>query len=154
MLRDVVAELAANARDRREPLYVERPVTNPQELVRWLSEIGYPERLRHDPKKWHVTVVYSRDPVVWNARKPMPNNLRVTGEGRRTETFGESNVLLLTSRVLQMEWQQFRDIGASWDFPTYQPHITVGEGWDGWRNIPPFAGTLILGPQRFAALED
>ena len=56
------------------------------------------------------------------------------------------------SSALTARWQEFRDAGASWDFPGYRPHISItydGAALD-LSKVAPFMGQLIFGPEVFA----
>ena len=80
-----------------------------------------------DPEKLHVTIAYSRvelpdfevqDQVDWN------------GTFEAFDIFpGEDGtrclVLLFTCPELSAEWQKAMDMGATWDYDGYHPHITL-----------------------------
>ena len=133
------------------PLYGYRPLLNAQELVDWAKSNGYETTLT--PEDMHVTVVYSKTPL------PMPNNdgatwglgtVVVRGGNRRMMSLGDgsASVLVLDSVDLISEWNHYRSMGASWDYPSYMPHVTISYS-GGPTDMAPFTGDLVFGPIEF-----
>jgi hypothetical protein len=65
-------------------------------------------------------------------------------------------VLELDSPDLTAEYQGFRDAGASYDFASYRPHITIT--WEAAprevSQIEPYQGDLVFGPQEFKPINN
>lgn len=134
------------------PLYGYRPLLNAQELVDWAKSKGYETTLT--PEDMHVTIVYSRTPL------PMPNNdnqvswglgtLVVRGGNRRMMSLGDgsASALVIDSVDLVSEWNNYRSMGASWDWPSYMPHVTISYA-GGPVDVEPFTGDLVFGPIEF-----
>ena len=136
-----------------QPLYVSRPLTNPDPLIAWAKKVGFETTCL--PEDLHVTVVYSKAAMDWTALAPDTDPIEVAANGRGLELFGEACVLTLTSPELQKRFQEFRDSGASFDYDKYTPHVTITY------NVPPefdiekvkpFMGTLVLGPEVYEAI--
>ncbi|MDA3808067.1 MAG: LPD5 domain-containing protein, partial [Thiomicrorhabdus sp.] len=136
-----------------EPTYVSRPVVNADEIVAWANEQGFNKTLSADDM--HVTVVYSRDPI---AIKPTKGDVSIADGKRTVEPLGEDGAVVLKfeSKELQDEWKAARDAGASWDYESYTPHVTIT--YDGGdidvKSIKPFTGEIKLGGQVVEALNE
>jgi hypothetical protein len=63
-------------------------------------------------------------------------------------------VLSFPAGRLQQRWQEFCDGGASWDFPTYQSHVTVTYQDVDLSQVEPYQGDLIFGPEKFAVVDE
>jgi hypothetical protein len=65
-------------------------------------------------------------------------------------------VLMFDCPGLVQRHQQLHDIGASWDYPEYQPHVTVS--YDGAPDdlsaVQPYQGDLVFGPEQLAEIND
>lgn len=137
-----------------QSLYVNRPLLNTDDLLEWAKEQGFPSSL--NPDDLHVTVCYSKLPVDWTAIKQDPTSLNVGMEGdRRVSRFGDAIVLQFESEALQSRWQEFQDIGASWDHDEYRPHLTIS--YDPNFNISdvePYTGPINLGGEEFAPVKN
>jgi hypothetical protein len=146
-------------RDGLRTLYVNRPLLNSADIVKWAKEQGFAKTLAADDL--HVTIAYSKRPVDWKQATPRDSTVTVTEGERGVEALGASGdaiVLRFSSDRLADRHQQFRDIGASWDWPEYNPHLTIaykGEGEDiDISAIQPFDGDLVFGPEEFAELDE
>lgn len=84
-----------------------------------------------DPKDFHTTIVYSRKTVPAFKPKSYDDPTTVTAKknrGYRLELFGpDKTTLVLTYRspLLQERFDASRKLGATTDFPDYQPHVTL-----------------------------
>lgn len=137
-------------------LYVSRPVKNAADLVAWAKAQGFPATVPADDM--HVTVAYSRQPVDWTAAGDSDAEVAVSGGARSVEPLGDKGavVLKIEAPALAERWQEFRNAGASWDWPGYKPHVTItyrGAGVD-LSKVEPFAGDIVLGPERFAEVNE
>lgn len=109
----------------------------------------------------HVTVAYSRQPVDWMAAGEIwfgPEVKVEAGGPRLVEPLGDDGliVLLFASDDLKWRWQKFRDIGATWDHPEYQPHVSFAFSTAGavLSKVQPYNGPLVFGPERFAEIDE
>jgi hypothetical protein len=81
----------------------------------------------------HITLAFSSAPVEW--RNPVfdtrPYPIEIRPENLALDRFGSTVVLKFTHPDILARWQELSDAGAVWDFPTYQPHITLGADPEG-----------------------
>lgn len=144
------------------PLYVSRQVLNPQEILNWAREQGIPGL--EAARDLHVTVAYSRKPVDW---LKIPTSWNTADDGKlriipggarvvdRLGESGEAVALLFKSDELEWQHQRIIEAGASWDFESYQPHLSLSfdaEGFDV-SKIEPYRGRIVLGAERFEELQ-
>ena len=76
----------------------------------------------------------------------------IGGGARTVEPLGDKGAVVLkfTSPELQARWKQYRDAGASWDYDSYTPHVTLtydGAGVD-LSKVEPYTGPIDLGPEK------
>lgn len=154
------ASMAFDAHD-PAPLYVHRDLKNAAEVRKWAEGQGL--KLVADP---HVTVLYSRTPVDWfamggNDWGPPNGELTVPAGGpRKVERLGEDGkaiVLQFLSSEIKWRHEGMVERGASHDFPSYEPHVTITTEAEGETidvaAIEPYAGPLVFGPELFEELE-
>ena len=134
-------------------LYVHRPLTadSAAEFIAWAKAAGFPSVTTAD--ELHATVVYSRAPV---DLEPEGGEITASGGSRIVKPLGDKGAVVLgfDSPLLTDRWQRAKDAGAAWDYPGYQPHVTItydGEGVD-LDAIEPFTGDLVFGPEVHAPL--
>lgn len=140
-------------------LYVSRKVVNAAEILAWARSQGFETTLPADDL--HVTVAYSRAPVDWMAiGESWTGTLEITEGGPRMldrlGPDGAATVLLFASQELQWRHRAMREAGASWDWPEYQPHITLTyQGGDvELATVEPYRGKIVLGPEIFAEVNE
>jgi hypothetical protein len=138
-------------------LYVNRPLLNSDEVIAWAKAQGFAKTLSGDDL--HVTIAYSKAPVDWAKAKPRENEVTVVGGPRSIDALGKAKdaiVLRFESDRLDERHEQFGDIGASWDWPEYRPHLTISyePGDIDLASIEPFPGDLVFGPERFAEVDE
>jgi uncharacterized protein len=65
-------------------------------------------------------------------------------------------VLQFASEELNWRHEQIKDAGASWDWPEYQPHITITYAGDSvdLEQVTPYTGPIDLGPEVFEELDE
>jgi phage-related protein (TIGR01555 family) len=178
-MREVMTPEEIDAMDRRKPrrimdaqladarprsLYVSRKVVNADDLIAWAKAQGF--KTTQPASELHVTIAFSRKPVDWMAvgddwSSDPDGLLRVKPGGPRlVEPLGDKGAVVLLFRNDSLEYRHERihseSVGASWDFPEYQPHITIT--WDGkgidLANVEPYKGPIVLGPEIFAEVVD
>lgn len=143
-------------------LYVSRKLINADEFIAWAKGQGFASTLSADDL--HVTVAFSRTPVDWmkageNWSSGEKGEMTVSPGGPRlVEALGPKGavVLLFSSTELQWRHMAIREAGASWDWPEYQPHVSIT--YDGaaidLAKVEPYRGKLIFGPEIFAELDE
>lgn len=150
---------ASFAADDPRPLYVSRALLNTSDFLQWAQQQGFASTLR--PDDLHVTVMYSKRPVNWFAMGDWcgtSGELVVPAGGPRlVERMGTEGAIALIfgSADLQYRHRQMRDAGASWDYPSYLPHVTISYDARGidLATVQPYQGMLVFGPERFEGFQ-
>jgi phage-related protein (TIGR01555 family) len=137
-------------------LYIHRPVLNATEIIEWAKSQGFKTTLPEDDM--HVTIAFSRQPVDWmKVGQTWESEITVPEGGPRLmEQFGDARVLVFSADELQWRHDAIKEMGATWDHPEYQPHITISYDPDapGLGDIDPYQGQIILGPEVFDEVKD
>ena len=92
-------------------------------LVDLQEQIGVPNPV--SPHDLHTTIVYSRVPIEW---EPMTHNVPAHVVGYRvfeTDAGTDCLVLELDCPSLADRFNEAMDRGATFDFPSYIPHVTL-----------------------------
>lgn len=144
--KDWRPELETSQVEAAKPLYAAFRLTQLSEdlLASWASSYGL--SLPHQP---HVTVAYSRAPVDARRLPQITAGMVIPPGGRSLEQFGDDVVLCVQCPDLDKVWQAYRDAGASWDYPSYRPHITIAR-WqklESLKDVPAFDEPITLGPE-------
>lgn len=138
-----------------DTLLVSRQVDNGSEIIEWARNIGFDSTL--DNWDLHVTIAFSKSPLIGTSLEPIRENLMIEGGQRQLLELGpegEARVLAFESSRLQQRWGEIIEAGASWDFPSFIPHITL-------TNLPsdvdlakvkPYAGRIILDGEWFTEI--
>ena len=133
------------------PLYAYRKVLNGEEIIAWAKEAGFPETMPED--ELHITVAFSKTAFDWGLTTRHTEEIEIPSSDQRSvKPLGDEGAVVLklgNVPFLQDRWKSYIDSGASYDFPEYQPHITLtylGEGID-LSTISPFTGVIKLGPE-------
>lgn len=139
-------------------LYVSRKVQNVAAIKAWAKAQGLPE-LQDD---LNVTIAYSTTPVDWikmgdeGWNGDAKGNITVKPGGPRVvEPLGDRGaVLMFAESSLTWRNMSMRENGASWDYPDYQPHISLtGEAVD-LTGVEPYRGEIVLGPEIFEEIRN
>lgn len=143
-------------------LYVSRRVLNADEIIRWARAQGLETTI--PAEDMHVTVAFSRRPVDWFAvgrdwSGDEDGRLRIPPGGpRAVERLGDGDAVALLFADDHLQWRHERilEIGASWDWPEYRPHITLSYDADGLdvETMEPYAGPIVLGPELFGEVNE
>ena len=136
-------------------LYVSRKVVNGEAIVAWARRQGFATPLAAEDM--HITIAYSRAAVDWMAAGEAWSSEMKIGAGgpRLLERFGDAVVLLVKASELEWRHRSFEEIGASWDHPEYQPHVTIAYGADvDLASVEPYQGEIVLGPEIFAEVDE
>jgi hypothetical protein len=139
-------------------LYVCRSLINWKQLQRWAEGTGFDLfQAASFVTDYHTTIVCSRRYV--DLGDPHEDNLVVDPSAfvSRIEFIGEKKdiVLKFASPELWQRWIQASTLGATWDFPTYVPHVTLAYPLEGKTPVLPQSAPtfpLIFGPEVFSDL--
>lgn len=139
-------------------MYVYRKVKNAAEIIAWARSQGISDTLA--AADLHVTIAFSRAPVDWfDFREDYEPEITIKGGARALELFGPKNdviVLLFKSNLLHWRHREFTEGGARWDWPDYEPHISItwnAAGVDV-SKIDPYQGEIVLGPEHFEEVKE
>ncbi|WP_439634965.1 DUF2213 domain-containing protein [Oceanicaulis sp.] len=139
-------------------LYVHRPVKNAAELTAWARSQGFDDTLKAEDL--HVTIAFSRKPVDWFSIPTWgaDEDIEIKGGPRLVEPLGDNGaiVLKIASDRLKYRHEEFLAKGASWDWPGFQPHVTItyrGTSVDLGR-VEPYQGDIILGPEVYSEVDE
>lgn len=99
-------------------------------------------------KEYHCTVMYSRVPV-----RPMKISTPISGRIDGYDIF-DDHLLVATLRCPQAEsiFETFKSRGATWDFSSFIPHITLAANWKGPLPIQLPLNTIWFDSYTFEAL--
>jgi HK97 family phage portal protein len=144
-------------------LYVSRKLLNSDEFLAWAMAQGFAPTLASDDL--HVTIAYSRSPIDWmrvGEEYPVDDGkgelIVAPGGPRAVEPIGKEGAVALkfASWALTRRNHEIREAGASWDWPEYQPHVTITD--DAARvdlsKVEPFRGPLRFGPEIFQEIDE
>lgn len=160
---DLVAAAAPAHEERQQTadaaprtLYVRRDVVNKSDIIRWAKSQGFKDIV----PDLHVTIAYSRAPVDWfKVGNSWSEKLDIAAGGpRQMERLGDDGryfALLITANELVWRHREIVEAGASWDWPDYQPHISIQIGGDvDLTKIEPYRGRIVLGPEVFEEVRE
>ncbi len=88
------------------------------------SAIGLCAHFNLPQNKFHATLIYSKEWFTYKDDKPYPI---IVDPPFKIDVFYKQVVLLLKSPELVLRHQEFRASGATWDFPDFKLHITLGK---------------------------
>lgn len=142
------------------PLYIHRKIENGEEIVNWAKSQGL-ESIT-DASDMHVTVAFSKKSVNWSPIEATSQKNKIISSDvgfRAVQKFGdEPGVVVLEFRdnTLESRHEAIKEMGASWDWPEYRPHITVSHKAEGVdiSSIDPYVGHIELGPEVFEPLDE
>ena len=137
-------------------LYVRRDVLNRADIERWARSQGFTDIV----PDLHVTIAYSTKPVDWFAvGTSWSDKVEIGAGGPRQMAAlggdGKYKALLITANELVWRNREIRDAGAAWDWPDYQPHISIQVGGDvEIDSVEPYKGKIVLGPEIFETVRE
>lgn len=137
----------------KRTLYVHRKLINPESFISWFSNQGV---LAIDPAKLHATIAYSKEKVYWEDLFFNNKIVRIKHGKRSIKTFdGGATVLTFESDLLSSRWSYFLENGCSWDYPEYNPHITIGYNLPiNTKTLIPYKGELVFGPEIYEDIDE
>jgi hypothetical protein len=132
-------------------------VVNADEVLQWAREQGIQNTL--PASELHVTIAFSRTPVDWmKTGESYATELTVPEGGarlvERLGAVGDATVLMFTSSELSWRHHDIIDAGASWDWPDYQPHVTISYDPEAPTDVEPYLGRIVLGPEVFREVDE
>ena len=141
----------------KRTLYVYRPIRNPDDIISWAKSHGFEKTIPADDL--HVTIAFSKSKLDWGYLEP--SNARIENRvlGRSVKPLGDKGAVVLAfkSPLLAKRWRYFKSAGASWDYPGYQPHISISynppKDLDPF-DVPPYEGPILLGAEIFSEIVD
>lgn len=137
------------------PLYVSRPLITAHDFFNWAVDQGFgPRSVEVD---LHVTLIYSRQPVVWSKFYPQRNIVLARGGERKILQLGDEGavVLLFECPQLVRRHEEFRVGGCSFDYDYYKPHttITYRPGALDLSKVEPYPGDMEFGAERWRRIK-
>lgn len=139
-------------------LYVSRKVLNAAEILAHYEAQGVTALVVGEDM--HVTITYSRQPVNWmRMGEAWESELTIAAGGARLmESFGaQKDTLVLAFASSNLSWRHegMVQAGASWDWPEYQPHISISYAFEGDpEGVQPWRGEIKLGPEIFEQINE
>ncbi len=157
---EAISKVISFAADDPRPLYVYRQLLNASEVIDHFRSQGFTVTV--PAAQLHTTVAYSKRPVNWFAMGQFGSNTGevIVGPGgpRLVERLGDGSAVALLYQSVDLQWRhrEMRDAGASWDHPSYLPHITLDyAGGDiDLSQVKPYQGRIVLGPEQFEAIQE
>lgn len=138
-------------------LYVRRNLLNAKEFLDHYRKQGFSETLSES--EVHLTIAFSKKAVNWNDISKHIRNYDTYVNKTDTIPLGDKGAIIckLLDGISYFEdrHKDFKEIGCSWDYDSYQPHITITyKGFDGnLEDTTPYKGFLKFGPEIFSEVE-
>lgn len=125
--------------------YIYRPLLNVEDIQQWANqqEIKNPS----PDEDLHVTIAHSRKAIDLDKAPLRKRELVILSPICTIGIFGAKRAIAVKfkSPGLQDRFKELRAAGASWDYPEYILHITVGFGENSIKS--PYRGQFIFGPE-------
>lgn len=134
-----------------ETLYARRNLLNGSHFRDWALSQGFQTTL--EPSDFHVTIAFSRKKLIW----PKPENDLIVFKCKNAgiQHLGNATVLRFDNYVFRKRWREFIDMGATWDYDDYHPHITITYNPNiNISKMKPYNGVLTFGPEIFEKLNN
>lgn len=143
--------------DMPRTLFIKRSIINADDVIRWAKDQGFKTTLTAEDM--HVTIAFSSRPLDWFSIPDTMKEVRIPAGGARfVEELGPKGAVVLRfkSDMLQRRHEQILEHGASWDFDSFKPHLTITlkPGKVKLKNVDPFQGELILGIEKFEEVRE
>lgn len=140
--------------DTPRTLFASRPLLNTDDVREWAKQQGFMSTLADGDM--HVTIAFSKESFSWGKFEPSEKKLTIQGGEREVKQLGDAITLCFPSHMLHDRWQEFREAGASWDFPRYLSHVTISYELGDLKleNVEPYNGELVFGPEKFKEVND
>lgn len=136
-----------------KPIYVSRKLIKTDEFIYWMESNNIIDMIPEN--ELHLTVAYSKKSVAFESLELDHFMLLIPKHNRKLKLFGNSLVLSVSSNYLNNRWKYYLDNGCSWDFPEYQPHISLSYNYKNLpKDIEPFYGDILLGQEILEDLDE
>ena len=140
-------------------LYVSRPVTNASAILAHYRKAGVSGLTK--ASELHVTIAFSRVPVDWmKVGQTWQETITIPAGGARVHEMLGSNadvfVLMFPPDELSWRHEQIKEAGATWDWPSYEPHISLSYSAVDFdpESVKPYVGRIDLGAEVFAEVNE
>lgn len=143
----------------KRTLYARRDLINGEDFVAHFKAQGFTTCL--EPHKLHATIIYSKTPFTWgdpSGIKPWRNLLTCKGGIRAIDRLGNEGAVVqrFRSGIMKERCEDLKLMGATSDYPTYKPHITITYNAPADLNIKsvkPFTRPLLFGPEIWEVID-
>lgn len=142
----------------KRTLYARRDLINGEDFVRWAKGQGFETALT--PDKLHCTIIYCKTKFEWGEfdnLMPIKGLLTCKGGSRTLDRLGNEGAVVLRFRsaVLTQRCATMKLCGATSDYPTFKPHITItyNAGDMSLASVKPFEKPLLFGPEIFQVID-
>ena len=78
----------------------------------------------------HVTIAFSKKKISWSTLTTDDSSMDLDLEDAKIQKLWEAIVIKFQSKALKTARTKYVDAGATWDFETYQPHISISYNSD------------------------
>lgn len=143
----------------KSSLYIYRPLISASELIMWAVKSGFNTLVPHSDM--HVTIAYSKAELSWATIPFEYRKVIVDGGFREIKRLGDKGAIVLCfeSKELHHRWKRLKELGASWDWPSFQPHVTLTYSGDSFSNealekMEPYEGVLWFGAEHWNKVDD
>ena len=126
----------------KKTLFVSRTVKNAKEIIKWAEDQGITDVV--SAKDMHVTIAFSTTKVDWSKFEAIADDIEIDIEDAKVVKLGDAIVVKFKSKDLEKSWQIYKDGGASWDYPTYQPHVSLSYTVQDIKKVGRYTGKLKL----------
>lgn len=155
--KSVVVDADITKSDMPRTLIITRSVVNADDVIAWAKSQGFKSTL--SAEDLHVTIAFSKRPMDWFDVPDTLRSVRIPAGGARfVHELGTDGAIVLRfkSDALQARHMQLLEQGASWDFPSFKPHMTITTdlGDLDLDDVEPFQGEIILGVEKFAEIKE
>ena len=142
----------------KRTLYARRDLINGEEFVAWAKSQGFETALA--PNKLHCTIIYSKTAFEWGGERqlrPINGLLTCKGGTRTLDRLGNEGAVVLRFRsaTLRQRCTTMKFYGATSDYPTFKPHITISYNAPdiSIASVKPFEKPLLFGPEIFQVID-
>lgn len=157
-IKDRVTAMVSQIETAASNVYAECPVLNGKDLHKWIASIC-PTPM--PANKLHSTVAYSRESVDLSKIHPNRPFVLKPSRNRKLKKLGDAVALVFPeneARTLYDIWSMFRNAGASWDFPSFVPHVSISYNWSVDQGeldlINAYEGPIKFGVYKIEPIED
>jgi 2'-5' RNA ligase len=125
--REYLQEAEASSKSKGTYASLDLSKKSQKSLLNWLTKQDLPNLV--DPEEYHCTIIYSRKAIPeiakWEIKLPMPVKaigwkIFPTQDGKKCLVLEVQN-----SKMNDIHFKAEEELGATWDYPEFIPHITV-----------------------------